>query len=59
MFEPGDLKIFQALSEVDNLLGLLIISFCPTIFGNELVKLGILLGIISGNETFDNNLTST
>ena len=27
-------------------LGLLVASFCPTIFGHELVKLGLLLGMV-------------
>ena len=34
-----------ALSEgSEGCLGLLVASFCPTIFGHELVKLGLLLG---------------
>jgi len=32
-----------------NIFYSLIKSFCPTIFGQELVKLGILLGMIGGS----------
>lgn len=36
-----------ALSEHN--LGILIQSFCPTIYGHELVKLGLLLGLFGGS----------
>lgn len=32
-----------------NIFASLIKSFCPTIYGNELVKAGLLLGIIGGS----------
>jgi DNA replicative helicase MCM subunit Mcm2 (Cdc46/Mcm family) len=42
----------EAINEMKNdpnIFYSLIKSFCPTIFGQEMVKVGILLGIIGGS----------
>lgn len=39
----------QSLSQSKDLLPALVHAFCPHIYGNEMVKLGLLLGLFGGN----------
>ena len=48
-FSEDDMKIFEALANTRNIFPLLVRSFCPTIYGQELVKAGIILAIIGGS----------
>lgn len=53
-FTPNELKAVRtiALSEgAEGCLGLLVASLCPTIFGHELVKLGLLLALFGGTRS--------
>ena len=44
-----DLRAFDFISSQPNLFNLLVHSVCPLIYGQELVKAGILLGLVGGN----------
>lgn len=59
-FSEDDLKIIGALSETSNLFPLLVKSFCPAIYGHELVKAGVLLSIVGGSvlETDSENVST-
>jgi DNA replicative helicase MCM subunit Mcm2 (Cdc46/Mcm family) len=49
-FTPSELESVRRIALSDGpggSMGLLVASLCPTIFGHELVKLGLLLGDIS------------
>ena len=49
-FTPTELESVRRIALSDGpggSMGLLVASLCPTIFGHELVKLGLLLGIVS------------
>lgn len=41
----------------DTLLPLLLNSICPTIYGNEIVKLGLLLGLLGGTRSSNSDST--
>ncbi|PVV02757.1 hypothetical protein BB560_002776 [Smittium megazygosporum] len=44
-FSNSDYEFIRAAHKVDNLFKLLVQSFCPAIFGLEMVKAGLLLGL--------------
>lgn len=47
-----DMKVFETLSNLakrNQLFPLLIKSFCPSIYGHELVKAGLILGMLGGS----------
>jgi len=48
-FSEDDMKIIEALANTRNIFPLLVRSFCPTIYGQELVKAGIILAITGGS----------
>lgn len=48
VIEEG-IQIVEQMKEDKNIFYSLIKSFCPTIFGHELVKAGLLLGIVGGS----------
>lgn len=52
-FSEDDMKIIEALANTRNIFPLLVKSFCPAIYGQELVKAGILLAIIGGSNLED------
>ena len=54
----NDLTIVDEMRKDKNIFYSLIKSFCPTIFGNELVKAGLLLGLIGGSNKNINHETS-
>ncbi|KAJ1960278.1 hypothetical protein IWQ62_004292 [Dispira parvispora] len=57
-FSHKDLLFIQELFQERQLLKLIVNSFCPTIYGNELIKLGILLCQFGGRRRrlmYDNN----
>ncbi|KAJ1963828.1 hypothetical protein H4R35_007205 [Dimargaris xerosporica] len=47
-FSPKDFQFIRDLFREPHLLKLLVNSFCPSIYGNELIKLGILLSQFGG-----------
>jgi DNA helicase MCM8 len=47
-FSDKDLKFVNALYSEPNLFKLIVNSFCPKIFGHELVKAGVLLSLFGG-----------
>ncbi|KAJ1971617.1 hypothetical protein H4R34_005681, partial [Dimargaris verticillata] len=47
-FSHKDFQFIRDLFREPHLLKLLVNSFCPSIYGNELIKLGILLGQFGG-----------
>ena len=49
IFNPDELKFIRSLALCNQTLPLLINSFCPSIFGHELVKMGILLGLFGNH----------
>jgi DNA helicase MCM8 len=44
-----DMQIINEMKNNPNVYYSLVKSFCPTIYGHELVKAGLLLGIIGGS----------
>ena len=49
IFTENDIKIIDTLSNDPNIFPLLVKSFCPAIYGHELVKAGLLLTILGGS----------
>lgn len=47
-FSEDDILMAQALSEDPRIFARLVKSICPTIFGHELVKSGLLLAVLGG-----------
>lgn len=45
-FSEKSLRIIQSIALNEHCLGLLVGTLCPLIFGHELVKLGLLLGLV-------------
>ncbi|OMH80480.1 DNA helicase MCM8 [Zancudomyces culisetae] len=52
-FTNSDLEFIEEVRKQPNIFRLLVQSFCPSIFGNELVKAGLLLGIFGGSNKFN------
>ena len=48
-FTPDELAAIRSLALSENAFPLLVHSLCPTIFGHELVKAGLLLGLFGGS----------
>lgn len=48
LIQESDYQLIQNLSELPNIFPLLVKSLCPTIYGHELLKAGILLAILGG-----------
>lgn len=46
----AELNIIHKLAERSDLFSLLVKSVCPSIFGNELVKTGLLLSLLGGTD---------
>lgn len=44
------LRYFQEIHSSENLFRLIVQSLCPSIFGQEMVKAGLILGLIGGTE---------
>ncbi len=49
-FNEFDMKEIEQLAQKNNIFHLLIKSICPTIYGNELVKAGLVLAILGGSQ---------
>lgn len=45
-----EMRFVRSLAISPNCLPLLLTAFCPTIYGHELVKLGLLLGLFGGSK---------
>ncbi|XP_050296724.1 DNA helicase MCM8-like isoform X2 [Anthonomus grandis grandis] len=50
IFTPEDYSAIQKIHAQPNLFRYLVQSLCPTIFGHELVKAGLLLGLFGGTK---------
>ncbi|XP_023237196.1 DNA helicase MCM8-like isoform X2 [Centruroides sculpturatus] len=50
-----DLSAINAIRSEDNLFRLFAASLCPTIYGHEMVKAGLVLGLIGGSQKFLND----
>jgi DNA helicase MCM8 len=50
-FSPQELAAVRGLALSDHAFPLLVHSLCPTIYGHELVKAGLLLGLFGGSST--------
>ncbi len=48
-YSVSELQMIRNVALSEHNLGILIQSFCPTIYGHELVKLGLLLGLFGGS----------
>lgn len=48
-FNEEDVSIAEALAKDPRIFPRLVKSICPTIFGHELVKAGLLLSILGGS----------
>ena len=48
-FTPTDLHYIRSLALCPDVIGLLLSSFCTIIFGHDLVKMGLLLGLFGGS----------
>ncbi|XP_076347300.1 DNA helicase MCM8-like isoform X2 [Tachypleus tridentatus] len=51
-FNLKDLYAIQAIQAEDNLFRLLVASLCPTIYGHEMVKAGLVLGLVGGTQKY-------
>ncbi|XP_065178607.1 DNA helicase MCM8-like [Sycon ciliatum] len=51
-FSAKDLYAIQKIQEEDHLFRLIINSLCPSIYGHELVKAGLALGLFGGTRRF-------
>ena len=49
-FSDEELSLIQQIALHEGCLGLLVSSLCPSIFGHELVKMGLLLGLLGGTQ---------
>ena len=47
-WSPMDLKLVDEIRRTPNILRLLVSSLCPAIFGQEVVKAGLILAMVSG-----------
>ena len=54
-FTLKDLYGIQQVQEEKDVLNTLVNSLCPAIFGHELVKAGLLLGLFGGRQKFAND----
>ena len=50
-FSPSDLSFIRSLALSPYCTGLLLSSFCTIIYGHDLVKMGLLLGLFGGSST--------
>ncbi|KAG8191069.1 hypothetical protein JTE90_008383 [Oedothorax gibbosus] len=50
-FKPEDLNAIKQIHSEDNLFRLVVASLAPNIYGHELIKAGIVLGLFGGNES--------
>lgn len=48
-FSEQDLELIQKLAETKEIFYILVKSMCPTIYGHEIMKAGILLAIVGGS----------
>lgn len=55
-FSIKDLYLIQTIQEEKNLLKALVNSLCPAIYGHELVKAGLLLGLFGGRQKYVNDV---
>jgi DNA helicase MCM8 len=53
-FSLKDLKFIQDISQEKELFHLVVNSLCPTIFGHEIVKAGLCLGLFGGVQKYTN-----
>jgi len=52
-FSSRDLHAIQEIAESPNLFPLIVASMCPGIFGHEMVKAGLCLGLFGGSQYVD------
>ncbi len=52
-FSQRDLKAVAKIASQPNILALLTASLCPSIFGHEMVKVGLLMGLFGGTDDAD------
>ena len=57
-FSSEELEYFESVRSSGDPMGMLVQSFCPTIFGHETVKLGLLLGLLGGTHTPNRHVRS-
>jgi hypothetical protein len=55
-FTLKDLYLIQRIQEEDQIFRLLVNSLCPAIYGHELVKAGLLLGLFGGRQKYANDV---
>eukprot|EP00057_Strongylocentrotus_purpuratus_P007225 XP_011661699.1 PREDICTED: DNA helicase MCM8 [Strongylocentrotus purpuratus] len=54
-FSIKELYAIQEIQSQENLFKLIIGSLCPTIYGHELVKAGLILGLLEGTHKYTND----
>jgi DNA helicase MCM8 len=54
-FSEQDLFAIQAIASEPNVFGAIVNSLCPTIFGHELVKAGLILALFGGCPKFESD----
>ncbi len=57
-FTSEEMALFESIRDSGDAMGTLVASFCPTIFGHETVKLGLLLGLLGGTHTPERQVRS-
>jgi len=58
-FSQLELNNVESISRLPGCIGLLVASLCPTIFGQESVKLGLLLALVGGTTTINQSEMKT
>ena len=54
-FSQRDLRAVAKIASQPNILALLTASLCPSIFGHEMVKVGLLMGLFGGTDASDSS----
>jgi len=54
-FSQRDLRAVAKIASQPNILALLTASLCPSIFGHEMVKVGLLMGLFGGTDAAGGN----
>lgn len=54
-FSMKELYAIEEIQSEENLFRLLVASMCPSIYGHELVKAGLILGLFGGSQKFLND----
>lgn len=58
-FSDNDLEVVRAIHQEKNIFRLLVKSLCPTVYGHDIVKAGLVLALFSGGGDYDSTVVSS